>query len=465
MKKKLVSMLTVLVMVVTLAGSVLSTTAFAITFDNDVSLNSEAAYMVNLDTGEVVYSKNSDQQRVPASLTKIMTCLLVLEAYNGDAEKLQSVTASGGSAAFDELAGTGASHADIQRGEVVTYYDLLHALMIPSACEAANILAIDMCGSTEEFVEKMNEKAVELEMTNTHFSNAHGLFADNNYTSCEDIAKLTRYCMDKYPLFMEICNKPSYVMTATPEHPDGTKIVNTNKLIVENSDYYYRFANGVKTGFLDAAGRCLVSTASRNGYTYLIVTMGADGYDADGNSEMYNCIDHSALYDWAFGCLEYTAIIDDSSELGEVAVEYGKNEYVCVRPANSFSRLWPNNIPVSQVRKKITLDKSVVAPVEAGQKLGTVELTYDGQTITTIDLIAVNAVERDEVKSDVKVSTSFTESNYFKIAIIIAVGAVLLYILIFAAVLIHKRNKKRYEEEYDDYDDDEYDDEYDDYDD
>ncbi len=193
--------------------------------------------------------------------------------------------------------------------------------------------------------------------------------------------------------------------------------------------------------------------------------MGADGDDDDGNSKMYNCIDHSALYDWAFGCLEYTAIIDDSSELGEVAVEYGKNEYVCVRPANSFSRLWPNNIPVSQVRKKITLDKSVVAPVEAGQKLGTVELTYDGQTITTIDLIAVNAVERDEVKSDVKVSTSFTESNYFKIAIIIAVGAVLFYILIFAAVLIHKRNKKRYEEEYDDYDDDEYDDEYDDYDD
>lgn len=465
MKKRLISIVTVFVMVITIAGGFIGIDAEAITFDNDVQLNSEAAYMINLDTNEVVYAKNSDQQRVPASLTKIMTCLIVLEAYNGDAEKLQSISASGGSDAFDELDGTGCSNADIRRGEEVTYYDLLHALMIPSGCEAANILAIDMCGSIEAFVEKMNEKAQELEMTGTHFSNAHGLFADNNYTTCEDMAKLSIYAMNKYPLFMEICSKPSYVMTPTEEHPEGTKIIASNKMLIEGSQYYYRFAKGIKTGFLDAAGRCLVSTAERNGYTYMIVTMGADGYDQDGNSTMYNCLDHKELYDWAFTELEYTVIVDESSEKGEVAVEYGKADYVCVRPQISYSRLWPQNVPVSQIRQKITLDKSVVAPVEVGQKLGTLELTYDGQTVITVDLVAVSGVERDDVKSDVKVSKSFTESNHFKIAIIVGVGAVLLYILIFAAVMFHKRSKRKYEEEYDDDYEDEYDDEYDEYDD
>lgn len=455
MKKRLISMVTVFVMVVTLSLPMSCVTASAITFDNDVELNSKAAYMINLDTGEVVYSINSDQQRVPASLTKIMTCVIVLEAYNGDAQRLKAVSASGNSEAFDELAGTGCSNADIQKGETVTYYDLLHALMIPSACEAANILAIDMCGSIDAFVEKMNEKAQELEMTNTNFSNAHGLFADNNYTTCEDIAKLTRYAMDKYELFMEICSKPSYEMPPTEEHPDGTRIISSNKMLVEGSDYYYRFASGIKTGFLDAAGRCLVSTASRNGYTYMVVTMGADGYDSEGNTKMYNCLDHKELYNWAFEYLEYTTIIDSSSELGEVSVEFGIEDYVCVKPQASFSRLWPNNVSVNQIRRKVTLDKSVVAPVEAGQKLGTVELTYEGQTITTIDLVAVTSVERDNVKSDVKVSSSFTDSNHFKIAIIVAVGVVILYIMISIVVIINKRNKNRYE-----YDDEEYDDEY-----
>lgn len=458
MKKRLISFVTIFVMVVTLAVPMLGISASAVTFDSDVELSSKAVYMINLDTGEVVYSINSDQQRVPASLTKIMTCLIVLEAYSGDAERLKAVSASGASDAFDELAGTGCSNADIQRGEVVTYYDLLHALMINSACEAANILAIDMCGSIEAFTDKMNEKAQEIGMTNTHFSNAHGLFADNNYTTCEDLAKLTRYAMDKYELFMEICSKSSYLMPATDFHPEGTKLRSTNKMIVEGSDYYYRFATGIKTGFLDSAGRCLVSTASRNGYTYMIVSMGAAGYDTEGNSKMYNCLDHKELYNWAFDYLEYTTIIDASSELGEVAVEYGIEDYVCVRPQQSFSRLWPNNVSVNQIRRKVTLDKSVVAPVEAGQKLGTVELTYDGQTITTIDLVAVAPVERDNVKSDVKVSSSFTESNHFKIAIIVAVGVVILYIMICIFVIVHKRNKKRYE----DYDDDLYEDEYED---
>ncbi len=459
--KKLVSLLTAFVMLVVIVLPTMSVNADAIVFESDVDVYSEAVYMISLDNGSVVYSKNSDVQRVPASLTKIMTCLIVLETYNGDKEALMAKRASGGSAAFNELDGTGCSNADIRRGEELSYYDLLCALMIQSACEAANILAIDMCGSIDAFVEKMNEKAAELGMKNTHYSNAHGLFAKNNYTTCEDIAILCKYILSKYDLFMEICSQPSYDLPATPDHPEGTHLVSTNKLLIEGSDYYYRFARGIKTGFLDEAGRCLVSTATRNGYTYLTITMGAPGYDESGVSTMYNCIDHKTLYTWAFDTLEYTTLLDNATEMGEVAVEYGKNtNHVTVRPAASYSQLWPNNVDISQVKKKITLDQSAVAPVVAGQKLGTVELTYAGQTISTIDLVATSSVERDEIKSDVKVSTTFKDSSHFKLAIIAAVGAVLLYVLIFAAVMFarKKRRRARYENN-SKYDDDDYDDE------
>lgn len=465
MKRRILAVLTSFVMIIALVVPSIAVTAGAITFDNDLELYSEAVYMIRLDTGEVVYSKNSTDQRVPASLTKIMTCLIILEANGGDKDTLLSKTASGGSAAFNELDGTGCSNADIQRGEVVTYYDLLCALMIPSACEAANILAIDMCGSIPAFVEKMNEKAAELGMNNTHYSNAHGLFAENNYTTCEDIAILTQYVIKNYDLFMEICDQGSYNMPATPEHPDGTRIVSSNKLIVEGSDYYYRFAHGVKTGFLDAAGRCLVSTAERNSYSYMIVTMGAPGYDENGVSKMYNCLDHKTLYEWAFNTLEYTTILNSASEMGEVSVQYGKNaDHVTVKPSMSYSQLWPTTVPLSQIKQKITLVQSVEAPVNAGDVLGTIELTYAGQTIASIDLVSTSAVARDEIKSDIKVATSFKDSDYFKIAIIVAVGAVLLYILIFAMIIVLRRNRRsrrRYDDDYDDDYEDEYDDDYD----
>lgn len=466
MKRRILAFLTSFVMIIALVVPSMAVTAGAITFDNDLEIYSEAVYMISLDTGDVVYSKNSTDQRVPGSVTKIMTCLIILEANNGDKEALLAKSASGGSAAFNELEGTGCSNADIQRGEVVTYYDLLCALMVPSACEAANILAIDMCGSIPAFVEKMNEKAAELGMNNTHYSNAHGLFAENNYTTCEDQAILVKYILNKYDLFMEICDQGSYTMPATPEHPDGTRLISSNKMLVEGSDYYYRFAHGIKTGFLDAAGRCLVSTAERNGLTYLIVSLGAPGYDENGKTKMYNCIDHKTLYEWAYGTLEYTTILNSASEMGEVAVEYGKNaDHVTVKPSMSYSQLWPTTVPMSQIKQKITLTQSVVAPVNAGDVLGTIELTYAGQTIASIDLVATSAVARDEIKSDVKVSTSFKDSDYFKIAIIVAVGAVLLYVLIFAMVMVWRRNRRsrrRYEDNYDDDYEDEYDDDYDD---
>lgn len=448
MKKRLALLLT-LIMTFTLFVPMFDIDASAMNFAKELNIKSAAVYMENIETGEVVFDKDSSVQRVPASLTKIMTCLLILEKFDGNVEKMKNEKISGDADAFDELADTGCSTADIKRGERVSYYDLLHALMIPSACEAANILAINSEGSIEKFVEKMNAKASLLGMRNTHYSNAHGLFSENNYSTCEDIAILCKYIMNKYPLFMEICNKPNYQMEATKEHPNGSIIVNTNELIVESTNNYYRYASGIKTGFLDTAGRCLVSTASKDGYSYIIVSMGAPGYDESGASTMFNCIDHKNLYVWAFNNLSYTTLLNQSTEVGDVKVEYGQDyDYVNVRPQDEYACLWPKDIPASDIKKKITLTESVVAPVTAGDVLGSIQLTYSGQVITTVNLVATNTVERAEAKSDVKVAKHFTDSKYFKFAIIAVIAIIVLYLFVFM-MFIYIR-KKRENAEYDD---------------
>ncbi len=462
MKKKIMSF-TALLVTMTIVFTTFAGFASAMNFNTNVDLYSEAAYMVNLDTGEVVVSINASEERVPASLTKIMTCVVILDMFKDDLDALETTKASGGIDAFEELWGTNCSTADIQMNEEVTYIDLLHALMIPSACEAANILAINSAGSISAFVKLMNAKAVELGMTNTHFSNTHGLFPEDNYTSCEDIAKLCEYAIETYPLFCEIVSKPNYQMAATSDHPDGTTIVNTNKMLQVGSEYYYSYAKGIKTGFLDEAGRCLASYAEMDGMTYLIVTMGAPSEDSEGNSVMYNCIDHAALYKWAFSQLEFTEVLSSESEITDIDVGLGDGRTtVNLRPAKTYECLWPKAQTVSEsdseeiaaykesiekitdIRKKISLNENVVAPVKEGDVLGQVELTYEGQTLAVIDLVATSSVERSTVKEKTEVAKSFTSSVQFKIVIAVVAAVVIIYFIIFF-VIVNKsmKNKKK----------------------
>ena len=169
--RKLTFIITLIFAIVTLTANV-----SAVSFNPDFEVYSEAALLINLDTGEVIYEKNADKQLVPASLTKIMTAVLLIEKYEDNIAELSTTYVSGGAACFDELYMTGCSNADIRLGEKVSYKDLLYALMLRSACEAANIIAYNVAGSLEAFAEMMNIKAEELGCEDTHFTNSHGLF-------------------------------------------------------------------------------------------------------------------------------------------------------------------------------------------------------------------------------------------------------------------------------------------------
>ncbi|MBQ9375837.1 MAG: D-alanyl-D-alanine carboxypeptidase [Ruminococcus sp.] len=413
-----------------------------------LELYSESVYMVDLNTGETIVNIKGEEARVPASLTKIMTAVVLLDKFKANSEKLKTTYVSCGSEAFDELYDTGASTADIQPNEKVSYYNLLAALLIPSSCEAANIIAINIGGSVQKFCDLMNKKAEELKMKDTHFSNAHGLFANKNYTSCKDMTILCRYALDNFPEFKEIVAMPEYNMEATDYHPSGTTINNTNYMLEADSDYYYANVKGIKTGTLEEAGRCLASYASYDGNNYMIVSMGApiekreqdiklgednpDSVFAD-DVVYYNCLDHIALYKWAFNNLAVTDFINTSSEVQEASIEFGKGtDYVTLKPANGYSRLWPTDIPVEDVKQEITVKKNIVAPVEEGDVLGELQLVYKGEVLSSIDLVANGSVERDQFSATLYVAKSFFKSSAFIIAIAVIILILLVYSLIHA---------------------------------
>ena len=463
-KKKMISFVTVFFVFVTSLSTVASAFQYTPTAGIDengkpipLELYSESVYMINLETGEELVSIDSERARVPASLTKVMTAVVLLEEFEDNFEEMKTTYVSAGSEVFDELYGTGASTADIRPHEKVSYYDLLAALLIPSACEAANIIAINVAGSINKFCDMMNEKAEELKMKDTHFSNAHGLFANKNYTSCKDMAVLCQYALDNFPYFREIVSMSSYEMEATNYHSSGSVLANTNFMLRSTSKYYYSYAKGIKTGTLDSAGRCLASYATYDGVTYLIVSMGAPMQKQEKDYEKgaenpnsvfaddvvyYNIVDHINLYEWAFDTLVTTDFVNTSSEVAEAEVEFGKNaNYVTLKPAEGYSRLWPNNVSVEEVKQVITVADNVVAPIEEGDTLGKLELVYNGEVLTAIDLVATSDVEQATFKAKLLIAASFFKSVEFFIALAIILAIIIIYSIIYA-VKVQKKYMK-----------------------
>ncbi len=404
---------------------------------------SPSIYMVNTETGEALVDINSEEKLAPGYLTQLMTCALILDKFEGNEKSLKETYISAGSEAYDELYDTGAPTADIRPNEEVSYYDILVSMVLCSSCEAANITAMNMAESLHDFTTKMNDKAAELGMENTKFSSAHGFSVVQNYSTAKDMSKLCRYIVNKYPIFQKICMLENYKLEATDIHPDGTTIYNDNYLVTSFSSYYYAKADGLKSSVQDSSGRCLASLASYDGYSYLVVSLNApiEKTPSDVNKGeqdpdsiygddyvYYSMLDHSALYDWAFNHLTITDFINPNSEMTDVTVEYGNEaDYVNLKPAAGCSMLWPIDIPTDTVGKKISVLNNVVAPIEKGDILGTLELTYNGETLASIDLIATSTVTRSQSKSTLKVASSFYRSTEFKWAMFAIIMLITIY--------------------------------------
>ena len=359
--------------------------------------NGQAAVLVD-GQGQVLYGYNMDAERAPASLTKVMTVLLALEAVDSGRVSLDEMIV----AQDDCLEGLeeDSSTSGIGPGVNISVKDLLDARFLQSANEACNIIGRYISGSISGFVDQMNRKADQLGCQHTHFVNTNGLPAENHYSSAYDQYLGFLPEAMKHPLFMEISNTASYSADWTAVN-NGEPIGNSNALINITSiysnggRYLYEGASGGKTGYTRAAGYCLVSTAQRNGVRLLAVAMGCDGALNAQIEDYYNFIDSRTLYDWGFNNFSYRTLVSANEVVERQDVELAEgNAVAMLRPQEELRALMPNEVKDEDIRREVILyNETLRAPIGAGTVLGEVRVYVNSTLFGTSRLVNSSAIE------------------------------------------------------------------------
>lgn len=410
----------------------------------NIEIHSEAVLLVNLDTNRVIYEKNADKQMVPASLVKIMVCILALEYEQENGLDIDTDTLTAPNYVFDLLWGQGASTADIRHRETMTMRNFLYGLMLQSAAEAALTIADYIGdGSIEYFVELMNAKAEAIGCENTHFVNPHGLYEPEQYTTAQDMYLIARYAME-LPEFMEIASTYTVDIGHTNKHEGANNLFHTIKMMSKSSEYYYEPVRGIKSGTLPESGRCLITTASLDGFNYLLVTLGAPQYGPSGEqlAERLDYKDHINLYEWAFDNFSYKTLMEEDRNLAEIPVRLSfQQDYVKLKSGARFSDLVPNTYDAASVVVLPEILESLDAPVERGQTVGYARLLISGEEIGTVPLVTSQAVERSELLYLADQVVVLSRTYWFKFGLVLAISAFFFYLILMVA---RNRSRRRY---------------------
>ena len=334
---------------------------------DEMDVNAKAAVLVDPDTGEILYEKNAHAHNYPASITKVMTCLLTLEAVDrGELSLEQTVTAS---SALHTGIGEGASTADIKEGEQIRIIDLLYAALIPSANEACNVMAEAVSGDVASFVELMNTRAAELGMEHTHFENPNGLNDEGHYSTAADMAALARVVMEHEALAKIVGTRSITVA--------GRTLTNHNKLL-----WRYEGCTGLKTGYTDRAGRTLVSCAERDGQRLIAVTL----------NDPNDWADHAALFDYGFAHYRSAMLALANRTFRMLPVTGSLNRFVPVyTAADVYYPLTEGEL----VKARVELPERVEAPIQGGTIAGRLLFTLDGAVIGETYLLYAGDVADD----------------------------------------------------------------------
>lgn len=327
-------------------------------------LYSQYVYLMNADTGEVLFEKESDIAIYPASMTKLMTVALALEHLPNLDDTYTITNETYG----NNIATNGASLSGFQVGDSPTYRDLLYGTLLPSGAESAQALALAVGGSFDGFVAMMNQKAQDLNMTNTHFTNPTGLHNDNQYSTCHDIALLLLHCQ-QYPIFHEILGTYTYDSIPVSSHPNG---VHMEKHLIDRLWEEIPNFGGGKTGYTPQAGRCLASFANVEETNLILVT-------AQSRQDTGPQLDAITIYNWAKDNYDYKTLLSQGEYLGSIAVEDAKEEdTISIYAKETVQRYLPNE---TNPEVKINLVPSFSAPVEEGTSLGNLEITLNDTVI------------------------------------------------------------------------------------
>ena len=342
--------------------------------EEDFAPNGKSAILVDNLSGKVLYEKNADEKLAPASMTKLASMLMVMEAIdNGNLKFEDKVTIS------EEAANMGGSQVFLQAGEVYTVYDLLKSVAIASGNDAVVALAEKIGGSQSEFIDMLNKRLKEIGATNTNFVNAHGLDAEGHYSTARDMSIIARELL-KHPKILEFTS----IYEEYLEKNDGSRIwlVNTNKLV-----RFYDGVDGLKTGFTKTAGYCLTATASKNNFRLISVVMGED--TSENRSS-----DTVKMLNYGF---KINIIKTKGESLGKVRVERGKQDNANIVLLNDATEILKNTDQVTEYNFNLKVNK-IKAPVKVGDIVGTAEIIdSEGNIVDEVDV----TVEKDIKKANI----------------------------------------------------------------
>ncbi len=339
---------------------------------SEPSVSAKSAVLIEAGSGEVIFLKNADIRMSMASTTKIMTALVALE--NADISKLVSVSPL--------AVGVEGSSVYLYPNERLTLEDLLYALLLESANDAAAAIAIEVGGSIEGFAELMNKKALELGLVDTHFDNPHGLDSETHYTTARELALIAREAMANEQ-FKTIAS--TYKRTIPLNETEGVRLLlNHNRLLKS-----YEGAIGVKTGFTKKSGRCLVSAAERGGLTFIAVTLGAPD----------DWRDHTEMLDFGFSLYEARVLCTPGSFSYIMPISGGDCDHIILENTQELTLILPRG--VGEVECTVELPRFVFAPVSEGDVLGRLVFYLDGEEIAESKIVAKGSVLRQKTKKNI----------------------------------------------------------------
>ena len=376
-------------------------------FASDLTVNAESALIIEKNTGKVIYDKEMNEQKYPASVTKVLTAIVVLE--NCKLDEVVTVKSS----AISNIP-EGYVIAPLFVDEQIKVNDLLYALMLKSCNDAAYVLAEHVGGSVEGFSEMMNQKAKEIGCKHTHFINPNGIHDANHYTTAYDMYLMSEYAM-KNKTFAEIVSTYKYILPATNKYPNKDRVMlNTNSFINPKSSYYDKKVKGIKTGTTKEAGNCLITETTENGLDFITVVLGAET-DNSRFSETKKMISYS-FDNYKFTNIHHKNDVIQSIDVKKATKDTKHLDLVLSDDINVVNNV---NTNVNEIEPEIVLNEKIVAPIAQGDELGTIKYTVEGIEYSA-KLVA---------KNEVVLKTYYIE---------ISVGAVILLIV----VLIIKSNSK-----------------------
>ena len=407
---------------------------------SSMEVEAAAALLIDESYGRILYEQNAHTRRYPASITKVMTCLLAIEAVERGERALDTPITAG--ADLYTGIGSGGSTQNLKEGEIMPVRDLLYCAMLPSANEACNVLAQAVAGDIPGFVALMNRRAADLGMADTHFANTHGYHDDNHYTTAYDIYLLVREALT-HPLFCEIVSTPTYTVGATNLSQER-QVKNSNALLnTENEAYYCPDAVGVKTGSTPEAGYCLASAAQRDGRTLVAVVLGAQRiYHEDGSVDHLQFQESKRLLEWGLNRFSMHTLGSPAGALAQVEITLSKEDsQLDLLPTSSLTAFLPDDLSPESLTYAVDCPESVEAPVAAGQVLGTVTISCGDTVYGTLDLAAAHAVDRSLSLYLADRAGALLDQLWFR-ALLVGVGVLAVALVALACAARGRRRKK-----------------------